>query len=129
MGRFLSVQRRQSEILIRPCRGDSLPDGEKGASMYARVARWEGAEGDAMRRTAAEINSDASSGPPEGVPAKGFLMLIDPDQGNGLAIALFETEEDLRTGDEVLNSMNPPGEGLGRRVAVETYEVAVDARV
>jgi hypothetical protein len=25
--------------------------------------------------------------------------------------------------------MNPPGEGLGRRVAVETYEVAVDARV
>ena len=97
--------------------------------MYARVARWEGADGDAMRRSAGEINSDASSGPPEGVPAKGFLLLIDPDEGQGLAIMLFETEEDLRAGDEVLNTMNPPGEGLGKRVAVETYEVAIDARL
>jgi hypothetical protein len=62
-----------------------------------------------MRRSAGEINSEASSGPPEGVPAKGFLLLIDPDEGQGLA--------------------NPPGEGLGKRVAVETYEVAIDARL
>ena len=82
-----------------------------------------------MRRTADEINSDASSGPPEGVPAKGFLMLIDPDKGHGLAVALFETMDDLRTGDEVLNSMDPPGEGLGKRTSVETFEVAVDARM
>lgn len=81
-----------------------------------------------MRRTASEINSRASSGPPEGVPAQGFLMLMDPAQGQGLAISLFETEDDLRVGDEVLNSMNPPGEGLGQRVSVETYEVAVDVR-
>jgi hypothetical protein len=66
-----------------------------------------------MRRTAAEINSDASAGPPEGVPAKGFLMLIDPEKGQSLAVALFETEEDLRAGDEVLNSMNPPGGRAG----------------
>jgi hypothetical protein len=97
--------------------------------MYARVARWEGAEGEAMRRTAEQINSDATSGPPEGVPAKGFMMLIDPDKGQGLAITLFETEDDLRTGDEALNSMNPPGEGLGHRVSVEMYEVGVDARI
>jgi hypothetical protein len=82
-----------------------------------------------MRRTAEQINSDASSGPPEGVPAKGFLMLIDPDKGQGLAISLFETEDDLRTGDETLNSMNPPGDGMGRRASVEKYEVAVDVRI
>jgi hypothetical protein len=81
-----------------------------------------------MRRAAEEINSQASSGPPEGVPAKGFLMLIDPDGGTGLAVALFETKDDRRQGDEVLNTMNPPGEGLGRRSAVEMYEVAVDVR-
>jgi hypothetical protein len=97
--------------------------------MYARVARWEGADGEAMRRTAEQINSDASSGPPEGVPAKGFLMLIDPDKGQGLAISLFETEDDLRTGDETLNSMNPPGDGMGRRASVESYGVAVDVRI
>jgi hypothetical protein len=35
----------------------------------------------------------------------------------------------LHAGDQVLNSMNPPGEGLGRRTSVEMYEVAVDMKV
>lgn len=96
--------------------------------MYARVAKWEGAEGDAMRSAAEQIKADASSGPPEGVPAKGFTLLIDPDNGRGIAVALFETEEDLRQGDEVLNAMTPPGDGMGRRTGVELYEVAVDVR-
>jgi hypothetical protein len=96
--------------------------------MYARVARWEGAESEAMRRSAETMNAQAASGPPEGVPAKGFLMLIDPDNGRSLAIALFENEQDLRTGDAALNAMNPPDEGLGRRASVEVYEVGVDVR-
>jgi hypothetical protein len=96
--------------------------------MYARVARWEGAEGDALRRSAGEMSSEAASGPPEGVPAKGFMMLIDPESGRSLAIALFETEDDLRKGDETLNSMNPSGDDVGSRSSVEMYEVAVDVR-
>jgi hypothetical protein len=96
--------------------------------MYARVARFEGAEAEPMRRSAQEINSRAATGPPEGVPAKGFLMLIDPDNGQGLAISLFETEDDLRQGDATLNEMSPPDDALGRRIGVETYEVAVDVR-
>jgi hypothetical protein len=97
--------------------------------MHARVAKWEGAEADAVRKMAAEISSDAESGPPEGVPANGFTLLIDPDGGRTIAIALFETEEDLRKGDETLNSMNPPsGDEMGKRTGVEMYEVAVDVR-
>jgi hypothetical protein len=97
--------------------------------MYARVARWEGADADAMRRTAEQINTDASAGPPEGVPAKALLMLIDPDGGKAVAISLFETEEDLRAGDAVLNDMSPPDDGFGSRASVENYEVAVDVRL
>jgi hypothetical protein len=96
--------------------------------MYARAARFEGGEADAIRQSVQEISSRAASGPPEGVPAKGFLLLTDPDNGRGLAISLYETEEDLRQGDETLNSMSPPGEGMGRRTSVETYEVGVDVR-
>jgi hypothetical protein len=96
--------------------------------MYARVARWEGGTADALRSSAEEINSRASTGPPEGVPSTGFLLLIDPDNGRGLSIGLFETEEDYRKGDETLNSMDPPGDGLGKRQPVEKYEVAVDVR-
>ena len=97
--------------------------------MYARVAKWEGSDGDMLRRAAQEINSDAPSGPPPGVPAKGFLMLIDPDNGRSLAIALFETEEDLRKGDEALNAMTPRVDDGGKRTSVEMYEVGVDIRL
>jgi hypothetical protein len=95
--------------------------------MYARVVRWEDAEAEAMERAASEIRSQAESrgGPPEGVPAKGLLILNDGGSGRALAISFFETEDDYRKGDETLNSMSPPGEGFGRRVSVEKYEVAV----
>jgi hypothetical protein len=97
--------------------------------MYARVAQWEGAEGDAVRRVAEAIAADASSGPPEGLPAKGLLLLVDPDGGRTMAVSLFDTEEDMRQGDETLNAMSPPDEGLGQRGSVGMYEVVVDLRM
>lgn len=96
--------------------------------MFARVAKWEGAEADALRRSSSEIRSRAASGPPDGVPASGFLLLIDPDDGRCLAVTLFADEVALRQGDATLSEMSPPGDGLGRRASVETYEVAVDIR-
>ena len=97
--------------------------------MYARVARWEGAEAEQIRAAAQGINAEAASGPPEGLPAKGLMLLIDPDGGRSIAISLFATEEDLRKGDETLNSMTPPGDGMGQRTSVEVYEVAADLRM
>jgi hypothetical protein len=96
--------------------------------MYARVARFEGGDADAIRDEAREIASRAESGPPEGVPATGFLMLTAPEEGRVLGISLFETEEDLRKGDEALSSMTPPSTDSGSRTSVEVYEVAIDAR-
>ena len=96
--------------------------------MFARVARWEGGDPDAIRRASEEVSSQVESGPPEGVPAKRFLLLIDPDNQRQIGISLFDSEDDLRKGDEVLNSMNPPEEGIGQRKPVEMYEVAVDVR-
>ncbi|HET9162165.1 MAG TPA: hypothetical protein VFN89_01805 [Solirubrobacterales bacterium] len=95
--------------------------------MYARIVRWEGADAETQERTASEIRNQAESqgGPPEGVPAKGLLILNDGENGRSLAISFFETEDDYREGDATLNSMSPPGDGMGRRVAVEKYEVAV----
>ena len=97
--------------------------------MYARVARWEGAEAEQIRAAAQGINAEAASGPPEGLPAKGLMLLIDPDGGRSMAISLFATEEDLRKGHETLNSMTPPGDGMGQRISVEMYEVAADLRM
>jgi hypothetical protein len=94
--------------------------------MYARVVRWEGAEPKSLEESAAEIRSQAETagGPPPGVPAKEFLLLHDAAAGKAIAITLFESEEDYRQGDETLNSMSPPGEGMGTRVSVEKFELA-----
>ena len=92
--------------------------------MYARVATFEG-DAASFDASLEDMRRDASSGPPEGVPATGFLMLLDRDAGEGLAIAFFDSEEDMRKGDEALNAMNPPGDSPMRRVSVKKYEVPV----
>lgn len=97
--------------------------------MYARVARWEGADAETLKRSADEIRAEAESGPPEGLPAKGLWLLHDLEGGRAMAITLFETEEDYRQGDATLNSMSPPGDGMGKRVAVDKYEVALELDV
>jgi hypothetical protein len=94
--------------------------------MYARVARWEGSSAEAMEAAAAGIRENAESGPPEGLPAKGLLLLQDKEGGRSIAITMFESEDDYRQGDETLNSMSPPGDGMGQRVGVEKYEVAIE---
>jgi hypothetical protein len=98
--------------------------------MYARVARFEGGEAEALRRVAKEVNDMAASeGRPPGVPAVGYLMLIDPNSGRSLGVGLFETEEDLRKGDAALNDMSPSGPDVGTRSTVEIYEVGADLRM
>ena len=64
--------------------------------------------------------------PPGLDAAKRFLMLVDRETGRGLGVTFFDTEDDLRRGDEALNSMNPPAEESGRRTSVEIYEVGID---
>ena len=96
--------------------------------MYARVVKWDGGTADAIRSTTQEIQSQSASGPPEGVPGKGFLLLADPEHGHVLAVTLFETPEDRQKGHEAMEAMSPPGDGMGTRSAVEMYDVAVDMR-
>ena len=94
--------------------------------MHARVAKFEGVEAEKLRETVSEMKQRAESGPPEGVPATGFLLLANPDEGHTLAISLFETEADLQKGHETLSAMDPPVDGgMGKRTSIELYEVAV----
>jgi hypothetical protein len=96
--------------------------------VFARIARFEGGDPDRFAATRERIEADMSSGtPPEGLEgAREVMLLIDREGGTGLGITFFETEEDLRRGDEALNKMSPE-EGSGRRSSVETYEVALRA--
>ena len=97
--------------------------------MYARIARFEGADPSRMdervdaNRRFVEQSLDS---PPAGLEAAtGIWMLVDRNAGTGLGITLYETEDDLRKGDEALNKMSPPDVEGGRRTSVEVYEVVL----
>jgi hypothetical protein len=92
--------------------------------VYARVATFEGDPAnvdDAVSRVRGEVES--GNRPPGLEGAKGMMMLVNRENGKGMGVTFFDSEEDLRRGDEALNNMNP-GTG-GRRTAVEVYEVAI----
>jgi len=91
--------------------------------MYARVATFEGGDPDQIRNAIEGILERGESGPPEGVPSVGLLLLHRADEGKVMTIGLFETEDDLRQGDATLKSMDPPAGSMGGRSSVEMYEV------
>lgn len=92
--------------------------------MYARIATFEGDPAN-IDEAISRVRSDVEGGsPPPGLEnAKGMMMLINRESGKGMGVTLFETEDDLKRGDEALNQMSPGGGG--RRTSVEVYEVAV----
>lgn len=93
--------------------------------MYVRIAKFEGGDLDAADQAVARVRQQMQSERPAGLEgAKRLLMLIDRQKGRGLGLTFFDTEEDMRRGDEALNAMNPGGDA--RRTSVEMYEVGLD---
>jgi hypothetical protein len=91
-----------------------------GGSMYARVVRFTDLDVERMNETAGRI--EGGEGPPPGVPAKGVRMMVDESQGTAVVVVFFETEEDMRTGNEALNAMDA-SETPGTRATVDICEV------
>src|SRR5436305_2871587 len=94
--------------------------------MYARASRWEGLDQEAIRRFAEMINS--AEGPPEGVPSSGILVLSDAENGRSIVVGLFDSEDDMRTGDAALRAMDRPADASGEITSIEFYEVTADRR-
>ena len=91
--------------------------------MYARVATFESDPStidDAIDMVKGQIESGET---PPGLEGAKMLMLVNRVTGKGLGVTLFESEEEMRRGDEELNSMNPGG--TERRTSVEFFEVPV----
>jgi hypothetical protein len=87
----------------------------------ARVVSFEGVSRERIEELRREISEGEQ---PEGLDATELVLLHDPDAETSLAIVYFETEEDYRRGDEVLNAM-PTGDVPGRRTSVTKYDVAL----
>ena len=87
---------------------------------FARVVTFEGVDQARMD----ELNREMQDGqPPEGFPSAEMLVLHDPDAEESLVVVIFETEDDYKRGDEVLNAM-PTGDTPGQRTSVTKYQVS-----
>jgi hypothetical protein len=91
--------------------------------MYARIATFESDPStvdDAIELVRKEVQGDT----PEGLEGAKMLMLVNRETGKGLGVTLFDSEEEMRRGDEALNNMSPGA--TERRTSVEFYEVPVE---
>jgi hypothetical protein len=86
----------------------------------ARVVTFEGVSKDRMDEMDREMREGEQ---PEGLEATEVVVLHDAEAEKSLVILFFETEDDYRRGDEVLNAM-PAGDTPGRRTSVTKYDVA-----
>jgi hypothetical protein len=86
----------------------------------ARVVTFEGVSKDRMEEMDREMRDGQ---PPEGFPAAELVVLHDPEAETSLAIVIFETEDDYKRGDAILNAM-PAGDTPGQRTSVTKYNVA-----
>ncbi len=86
----------------------------------ARVVMFEGVSKDRMDEMKQEMEGGER---PEGLPASELIVLHDPEEEKSLVVVFFDSDEDYRKGDEVLNAM-PTGDVPGRRTSVSKYDVA-----
>ena len=86
----------------------------------ARVVTFDGVTKDRME----EMNREMSEGePPEGFPSAELIVLHDAGAEKSLVVVIFETEDDYKSGDAILNAM-PAGDTPGQRTSVTRYDVA-----
>ena len=87
----------------------------------ARVVTFEGVSKDRMDEMDREMRDGQ---PPEGFPDAELIVLHDPEAEKSLVVVIFETEDDYKKGDEILNAM-PAGDTPGQRTSVMKYDVAM----
>lgn len=87
----------------------------------ARVVSFEGVGNDRLEEMQREMRDGER---PEGLPASEIVVLHDAESEKALVVIFFETEDDYRRGDEVLNAM-PAGDTPGQRTSVTRYDVAI----
>jgi hypothetical protein len=90
--------------------------------MWARVARFEGDAASVDERVTRLREMLATEAFPEELADAKFLLFVDRESGGMLGVTLFESEEAMRRGDELMNQ----GQGrAGARSGVEFYEVPI----
>src|SRR5262245_34951085 len=91
--------------------------------VYVRVVRFADVNKERVDSLLARV--DEAEGPPPGVSATGFQMLLDEAQGTAVVLQFFDTAEDMAASDAAFDAMDP-GETPGTRTSVDRCAVAFE---
>ena len=93
--------------------------------MIARIATFEGGDADEMYRINNEMLVKRSAELPPGVRR---VMVLRKDESRWSVISFFDSEEDAAAAEQRFEELGDeiPESARGRRVSLETYEVAFD---
>jgi hypothetical protein len=94
--------------------------------MNVRVVRFTDVDSERVKGLLERV--EESEGPPEGIPSTGLQILLDENQRTAVVLQFFDSEADMRVGDEKFGAMDP-SETPGTRASVDMCEVKVDRRV
>ena len=86
----------------------------------ARAVSFDGVSKERMEEMKREMTE---GGQPEGMPPTEVVVLHDPEAEKSLVILFFETEDDYRRADAILDAM-PASDTPGQRTSVTRYDVA-----
>ena len=87
----------------------------------ARVVSFDEVDKDRIEELDREIREGER---PEGLDPTEIVVLHDPDAEKSLVILFFDSDDDYRRADEVLNAM-PATDTPGQRTSVAKYDVAI----
>jgi hypothetical protein len=96
--------------------------------VIARVATFEGGNVDEMRRINNEMLVERSAALPSGILR---VIVLTKDDTHWSVVSFFEDEESARMAEARFEEMGDeiPERVRGRRVSLETYEVAFDVEM
>jgi len=93
--------------------------------MFVRVVRFTDVTKERVDALVARI--EEAEGPPEGVPSTGIQLLFDENQGTAVVIQLYDSAEDMKTGDETFRAMDA-ADTPGTRASIDMCELKLDRR-
>lgn len=93
--------------------------------MHVRAVRFTDVSAERVKELLARI--EEAGGPPEGALTKRLTMMFDEAQGTAVVLQYFDTAEDMTTGAQTFNAMDP-SETPGTRASVDMCEVKLDSQ-
>jgi hypothetical protein len=119
---------RRDERIRRSCGWDGRAGEGEEDVVIARIASFEGGNADEMYR----INNEMLVERPESLPS-GLLrvMVLTRDESSWSVVSFFEDKESAKASEDRWEEMGDEiPEGVrGKRVSVESYEVAFDVEM